>query len=193
MMNPWNLPVALEVAGTEYEIRTDFRAVLDIISAFGDPELPDYAKNQVMLEILYVTVPPDEHLEEAAKKAIWFIDCGRETDDKDDKPKPRTMDWEQDAAIIFPAVNKIAGYETRNPHQYTHWWTFMGYFNEIGDGLFSQVLSIRQKKAKGKKLEKWEQEFYTENRELINLKANISEEERDLRKKEQAAVDALFW
>lgn len=190
MMCSWNLPAALEVAGTEYEIRTDFRPVLDIISAFGDPELPDYAKTQVMLEILYVNLPPAEHLKEAAEKAIWFIDCGQEMDDR---PKSRTMDWEQDAGIIFPAVNKIAGYETRNPKQYTHWWTFMGYFNEIDDGLFSQVLSIRQKKAKGKKLEKWEQEFYSENRNLINLKTNISEEERDLRRKEQAAVDALFW
>lgn len=189
-MFSWNLPVTLSVTGKEYEIRTDFRAVLDILTAFNDPDLPDEGKNKVMVEILYVIQPPVEYLEEAIKKALWFIDCGQE---QDGKVRPKTMDWEQDAAIIFPAVNKIAGYETRNPQKYTHWWTFMGYFNEIEDGLFSQVLLIRQKKAKGKKLEKWEREWEQENRNLVTLKVKITDEEKDRRKKEQEAVDALFW
>ena len=51
-------------------------------------------------------------------------------------------------------------------------------FSEIGDGLFSQVLNIRSKKAKGKKLEKWELEFFSEHRELIELKQVYSVEEQ---------------
>lgn len=188
-MFSWNLPAALEVGGRTYNIRTDFRAALDIIAAFSDPELPDAAKQRVMVEILYEELPPEEHLEDAIKQALWFLDCGKK---KDNTPRPQTMDWEQDAAIIFPAVNKIAGYETRNPQQYTHWWTFVGYFDEIQDGLFSQVLAIRQKRAKGKKLEKWEQEFLRDNRYLVELKTRISEEEQKQRDAEQAAVDALF-
>ena len=46
--------------------------------------------------------------------------------------------------------------------------------------------------SKGKKLEKWEQEFKRENSDLVNLKANLSDEEKDLRRREQEAVDALF-
>ena len=69
----------------------------------------------------------------------------------------------------LPAVNKIAGFETRG-RQTIHWWTFYGWFMEIDDGLFSQVLSIRQKLAKGKKLEKWEQEFLRNNQKLCELK-----------------------
>lgn len=188
-MFSWELPTALEVGGESYEIRSDFRPALDIIAAFNDPQLPDAAKLEVMVTILYVSPPPAEYLDEAVKKALWFLDCGKQDDGK---TKPRTMDWEQDAPIIFPAANKIAGYETRNPQRYTHWWSFIGYFNEIEDGTFSQVLSIRQKMARGKKLEKWEREFLKENRELVELRAKISDEERELRKKEQAAVDALF-
>lgn len=188
-MLPWNLPVALEVSGIECQIRTDFRAVLDVLAACNDPLLPDWARMQVMVEILYIDPIPPEHLQEAIEKAKWFIDCGQEYTGR---PKPRTMDWEQDAAIIFPAVNKIAGYEVRNPQTYTHWWTFLGCFYEIEGGLFSQVLAIRQKMSKGKKLEKWEQEFKRENSDLVNLKANLSDEEKDLRRREQEAVDALF-
>lgn len=188
-MSPWYLPVALEVAGIEYAIRTDFRAVLDILAAYNDPLLPDWARMQVMVEILYVDSIPADSLEDAIEKAKWFIDCGQEYTGL---PKPRTMDWEQDSPIIFPAVNKIAGYEVRNPRTYTHWWTFMGCFYEIEGGLFSQVLAIRQKRAKRKKLEKWEQEFEQENRDIVRLKSKLSDSEKDLRRREQEAVDALF-
>ena len=54
------------------------------------------------------------------------------------------------------------------------------------------MLAIRQKLARGKKLEKWEREFLKENRALVELRAKISDEEKELRQREQAAVDALF-
>jgi transcription initiation factor TFIIIB Brf1 subunit/transcription initiation factor TFIIB len=59
-----------------------------------------------------------------------------------------------------------------------HWWTFLGYFNEIGEGLLSTVISIRQKKNKGKNLEKYEQEFYRANKSLIDIKARLTPEEQ---------------
>ena len=87
------------------------------------------------------------------------------------------MNWEQDAGLIIPAVNKVIGKEVR-AISYMHWWTFAGAYMEIGESLFSQVLSIRQKKQKHQKLEKWEQEFYQKNRSMIDLKKRYSEEEK---------------
>lgn len=175
MMSVWDLPHTLNVCGVDYEIREDFRAILDILSAFDDDELTDAEKTQVMIEILYPIIPPVKHLQEAVDKALWFIDCGME---QDDSPKPRTMAWEKDAAIIFPAVNKIAGFEVRR-NEVIHWWTFYGWFMEIDDGLFSQVLSIRQKLEKGKKLEKWEREFLSNNRKLCELDENEDKSQKD--------------
>ena len=43
-MSAYDLPVTLEVAGKEYGIRSDFRAVLDILIAMTDPDLSDYEK-----------------------------------------------------------------------------------------------------------------------------------------------------
>ena len=54
----------------------------------------------------------------------------------------------------------------------------MGYFMEISDGVFSQVLSLRLKKAKGKKLEKHEREFWTANRSICVLQKKISNEQK---------------
>jgi len=135
-----------------------------------------------MLEIIYIDheLIPDQDIEEAVKKAMDFIDCGMKEDGN--KPKPRTMDWEQDAPLIIPAINRVAGKEIRAV-EYMHWWTFMGCYMEIRECLFSQVINIRTKKAKGKKLEKDEQEFFKENKELIIIKRPESEE--DERAKEE--------
>ena len=81
---------------------------------------------------------------------------------------------------MFPAVNKAAGFETRSA-EYIHWWTFLGYYMEISDGIFSNVLNLRLKKAKGKKLEKWEREYWQSNKELCVLKPNLSADEQKQR------------
>ena len=79
------------------------------------------------------------------------------------------IDWKQDANLLFPAINKVAGFEVREI-AYMHWWTFLGLFGEVGEGLFSAVMNIRQKKAQGKTLEKYEAEFYRKNKHLIDIK-----------------------
>ena len=97
------------------------------------------------------------------------------------------MDWEQDACIILPAVNRVLGGEVR-AMPYLHWWTFLGAYMEIGESLFSTVLSIRDKRARGRKLETWEQEFYKANRALIELKKPETEDDKARR----AALKELF-
>ena len=58
--------------------------------------------------------------------------------------------------LLLAWVHPRSRGEYLRAEKYMHWWTFLGYFMEVEDGLFSQVLSIRQKKARHKKLEKWE-------------------------------------
>lgn len=173
-----DLPRSVEVNGQKYRIRTDFRDILKILAAFNDPELEDSEKVYVCLLILFRdfdTLPMDD-LEEAYKVAIRFIDCGTDTKSGKKKKSARTMDWEQDESLIFPAINKVAGQEVRSM-KYVHWWTFMGWFMEIDDGVYSNVLSLRQKKAKGKKLEKWEREYWIANKDICVLKTKYSKAE----------------
>lgn len=179
------LPKSLEIGGADYPIETDYRNILVFLSACADSELTPEDKLYILMRRLYRSgfdqIPP-EHLEEAIRKACWFVDCGQVEDGK--KPGKKLLDWEQDEPILFPAINKAAGFEVRSK-EYIHWWTFSGYFMEMdGEGTFSMVLNIRQKKAKGKKLEKWEQEFYRNNKNLCDLKRRYTAEE-------QAEVD--YW
>lgn len=184
-MGAYDLPTSLPIGGVDFPIRYGWRTAMDIFAAFNDPDLDEDMKTDVMLRILYpnwMDIPP-RGIQEAIEKACYFLDCGMKPDKKN---RPRTMDWEQDAPLIIPAVNSIAGKEVRlDPN--IHWWTFFGWYMSIGDGLFASVLHIRSKKAKGKKLEKHEEEFYRENKSIIDLRMAESEEVR------QEKEDILKW
>lgn len=186
MGSAWDFPTSLNIGGVDYEIRTDYRAVLDLFTALSDPELTDedeqvtaYMQNRVMLEIMFPDCDniPMEHWQEALEKVTEFIDMGI----SDDRKKPKTMDWEQDAPILISAINRVLNCEIR-AQKYIHWWTFLGAYMEIGESLFSNIVHIRQKKASGKKLEKWEQDFYNDNKSLIDFKQKDkrSTEEKDV-------------
>ena len=130
MASAWDFPTSLNVNGKDYAIRTDFRVILDVLTALTDPDLQTddpkldaWIKTKTILEIMYPdyeTIPPEDY-GEAVRQASDFIDMGI----KDDTKKPKTMDWEQDAPLIVPAVNKVLGKEIR-AEKYVHWWTLDG-------------------------------------------------------------------
>ena len=62
-----------------------------------------------------------------------------------------------------------------------HWWTFLSAYMEIGgDCLFSQIVSIRDKQARKKKLEKHERDWLRRNGDLVRLKSQYTKEDEDL-------------
>lgn len=162
------LPKTLTIDGKRYKIRTDYRNVLRIFEAFADENLSDSDKLLVCLQRMYVDfrLIPRSKYKEAYEQIYWFIGCGKP---EEKRPPVKIFDWIKDEPILFPAVNKIAGKEVRET-PYVHWWTFMGYFDSVDpESLFGTVLSLRQKKMKGKKLEKHEREFINNNKVLMAL------------------------
>lgn len=169
------LPKRLLVGNTAYPINSDFRVALNLFSYLRD-DLSDLEKAYLTIRTIYVDEIPDEMFIEALKQAYWFLNGG---DMPKSKPSPVPLiDWQHDESIIFPAVNKAAGREVREL-PYMHWWSFLGYMGEIGEGLYSTVINIRSKIARGKKLEKYEREFLNRNKELVVLRT----------KEEQAAIE----
>ena len=170
------LPQKLTVNNISYDIATDYKVALLIFEAFNDMELNESEKCIVMLKCLYkeFNAIPEEDYREAIEQAIWFLDGGKEY--KTNVKNKKLMDWEQDEQFIFSALNKVAGYEIREKD--VHWWTFLGFFNELNEGLLSTIIHIRDKKNNGKKLEKYEEEFYNNNRDLIEIKKKYSIEEQ---------------
>ena len=79
----------------------------------------------------------------------------------------------------MPAISKTVGVVDVRELPYMHWWTFLGAFGEISEGMLSTVLNLRRKQADGEKLEKYELKYIRKNRDLIEIRS----------KEEQAAID----
>lgn len=178
----YDLPRTVEVMGLEYEIRSDFRPILDIMTALNDVDLDVTQKALAIIDIFYVDSDslPVEHYEEALKQCFWFIRCGNEEQNR--RKQPKLMDWEQDFGVLIAPINRVVGQEIR-ALPYLHWWSFVSYYYEIGDCYFAQIVRIRSMKAKGKRLDKADAEFYRDNREAIDFKNRYTEAETDILKK----------
>ena len=176
----YDLPTSLPVCGVEYEIRSDFRAALDIIIALNDQELKD---NEKMLVALYIFYPefdemPSEHCREALRQCFWFLNGGQE-DSPEQKSPVRLMDWEQDFQYIVAPINRVVGKDIRGI-EHMHWWTFVSAYYEIGECLFAQIVRVRGLLKKGKKLDKTDREFYREHRDMVDIKTKYSDAEQDV-------------
>lgn len=173
------LPDSIVLGGTAHPIRTDFRVILRIFAAWRDPALTDAEKCIVCLLDLYVhpaRIGPDI-AQEAVREAYRF--CAGGALPEDTAPGPKLYDWVQDERIMMPAVSRAAGVTDVRALPYLHWWSFLGLFGEMPEGLFTTVLHIRQKRAEGKPLEKWEAAFLRKNKSLVVLHTA----------EEQAAID----
>lgn len=168
MMKTYSLPQTLRLGDKDFDIRSDWRAVYDICQAMQD-NLSVNEKSYVLLQILFrkPSTIPDNILETAIQRGMWFVAGGNSNSDSTSNIK--LFDWCQDFPLIISAVNKVAGFELRSV-SYLHWWTFLGFFQEIDDCLFSRVVAIRSKLSRKEKLDKSEQKFYKANRSLIVFK-----------------------
>lgn len=249
----YDLPTSVEIGGVPYEIRSDYRPILDICIALADTELNDQERAEVALTIFYPNFDeiPVDCYEEAIKKCYWFIGCGEDEDTE--KKSPRLVDWEQDFKLIVSPVNRVLGREIRDiPYDYKtnigggnvatsaeipllqskinaqieyirllssvdhsllgidmeeeeqkleemektlreleresnghgfHWWSFISAYYEIGgDCTFAQVVSIRDKLARKKTLDKSDREWYRKNKKLVDFKKKYTKAEDDLLK-----------
>lgn len=174
MMTAWSLPTSAAIGGVEYQINTDFRDILEIMQYLNDPDEPEYIRWEIALALFYEGEIPVQDRQEAMQYLADFISYSQKDDGE--KSAPILLDWEQDCQIIVADVNKVAGCEIR-ALPYLHWWTFLSYFHAIGEGQLLNIVSIRDKLRRGKPLEKWEKEYYRENKSRIDLKKRYSAEE----------------
>lgn len=148
-MNGWRLPVTVEVGGQPFSIRSDFRAVLDALSAMQADDLPPEEQRLACLRILYPRWQELPSLAEAFTEAMRFVNLGRDVDT--DLPAAAPLaDWGEDVQLIAPAVDEVLGYSCRQC-AYLHWWDFLGaYMNIDPEGLFGTVVRIRRSAVKAR-------------------------------------------
>lgn len=182
----WDFPVSVTIDGEQFEIeeQCDYRVILDCLAVYEDPNLSLLEQHQSALVIFYKEPQKIKNIEQAILQMMRIIDCEMEEEFSESsamnkEPPVRLMSWKKDFKLIAPAVSRILGYDVRTPGKYTHWWTFMGAYQEIGESVWTTFVSIRRKRIKGEKLEEWERKLYNENRQDIDLPQNLTDEEKE--------------
>ena len=172
----FELPTSIKINDKEFPIRKqgDYRVILDCFEALDDPELDEQFRVYTSLIIFYEDINTiedivtifQEDVDKAVIEMFKFFNCGQ-----DDSPGATTnvklINWSKDSQLIVSAINNVAKKEIR-AEPYLHWWTFMGYYLSVGDSPFSTIVGIRDKLKRGKKLEKYEQEFKRNNPQYFN-------------------------
>lgn len=190
----YELPITISIGENIYSIRNngDYRMVLDVFTALNDVELseterifssimifyPDFEEAKVVLSCT------EELITELVNKMFNFINCNQTNPGA--RTEMKLVDWDGDEQLICSGINNVAKTEIRNV-EYCHWWTFMGYYFAIGESPLSTVVGIRNKIAKGKKLEKYETEFRRDNPQYFIW------DSRTLKQKEDDALLNELW
>lgn len=181
------LKKSVEIGGKKYEIRSDFGVILDTKKVSEDTSFSEADRVYMILNAFYVdfdSIPPDCY-QEAMNKWAEYVQCGIPVHKGS---TPHLVDWEQDWPLIVGAINRILGYDIRSiPYDVetntggVSWETCMSGYVEIGpDCLWAQIVGMRDKLARGKKLEKHEREWYRQNKELVDFKTKYTNADDEL-------------
>lgn len=181
----YEIPTTIEIDDQVFPIRCkgDYRMILDCFSCLNDFELTEQERNIGALIIFYEDFNEvsdfqgmdRELFERLIKEMFNFMECG---ENPLHSMPYKTIDWEKDGQLICSAVNKVANTEVRSV-EYMHWWTFIGYFSEVGESVLSMVVTIRTKIKQSKKLEKYEKEFKARNPHYFIWDSRTAEEKQD--------------
>ena len=182
----YSLPTSIEIGGKEYPItqKGHFEMVLDCFSLLNDEDIPKAYRIYDCLKIFYEDINEDsdvrslfgDNVEEAIGKMFSFFNCNQL--EIGSKVNIQLIDWEQDAQLVCAAVNNVAQTEIRS-EPFLHWFTFMGYYTSVGESVLSTVVGIRNKKARGKKMEQHEKEFLMNNPQYFTTKKQIEQDKAD--------------
>lgn len=173
-------PTKTIIDGKEYSLNTDFRTCLKIILAFEDEELIDAEKIEIMLRNLYGNNIP-VNIEEAIKKAVLFLDCGEQEENKKAgiQNSNRLYSFSKDAKYIYSAIKQTHHIDLESI-EYLHWWKFVYLFLDLNpECFFCKMIDLRNKRRKGK-LNESERRLYMQLYDILELnnKPQFSEEEQ---------------
>lgn len=123
------------------KINTDYRVALACLRAIDDEEITDVERAFAVISLLFGAETEIENIEEALKKASYYLCCGKKQDNLNHEI---VMDFEQDEEYIRTSIRTDYNINL-NDIEHLHWWEY----NELIHGLteqciLSKVIGIRQ-------------------------------------------------
>lgn len=162
--------------GTAYPLDTDFRIGIQICILQEDPELSQREKLDLIKQLLFVNLAPENSLE-LAECINFFLQGWHHDKPSGKKEHKRLMDFDVDQWRIYSAFRQQYGINLNEAD--LHWWEFMGMLSALTECTYTRVVDIRQRDFRPK-MGKEERQALAEAKEVYNLDSPMSAEEQEI-------------
>ena len=138
-----SVPESLTIAGTEYEIKTDFRVWLKFEMMLTD-EVSDSATTLADIKklIFKSDMPPEREDEETAERILWFYRCGKPEQKNSSSSSKEVFSYEYDDGYICAAF--MEQYHIDINTVKLHWWKFRAFMLALSEETeFVKIMGFR--------------------------------------------------
>ena len=171
-----SVPESLTIAGTEYEINTDFRVWLKFEMLLSD-EVEDSKTTLFDIKklIFMSELPPDRADEEATEQILWFYRCGK-PEQKGGKSSKKIFDYDYDDGYICAAF--IEQYHIDLNKADLHWWKFHALMLSLSENTeFVKIMGYRAIEINSK-MSAAQKAFYQKMKKHYKLPVKKEEQQR---------------
>lgn len=173
------LPEGIEIDGSFYGIRHDFRIWIMFELLMQDRLLSDSEKAAAALKLCYKEVP--KNFKAAIDGILWFYSCSKppkaKTSNAEDGSSVKAIYcFEQDDDYIYAAFLSQYGIDLQDAD--LHWWKFKALFKALGeDNQIVKIMGYRAMTIDGRMSDE-QKRYYLQMKELYALEDGRSEEEK---------------
>ena len=171
-----SVPESLTIAGTEYEINTDFRVWLKFEMLLSD-EVEDSKTTLFDIKklIFMSELPPDRADEEATEKILWFYRCGK-PEQKGGGSSKKIFDYDYDDGYICAAFMEQYHIDLNKAN--LHWWKFHALMLSLSENTeFVKIMGYRAIEIKST-MSAAQKAFYQKMKKHYKLPVKKEEQQR---------------
>lgn len=165
-----SVPESLTIAGTEYEINTDYSVWLKFEMLLSDEVEDSKATLLDIKKLIFKSeIPPDRADEEATEKILWFYRCGKPHEKQSGKGNNNRaiFNYDYDDSYIYAAFLEQYGVDLNDAD--IHWWKFRALFQSLKDDCqIVKIMGIRSIKITSK-MSAAERDYYQKMKRLYAL------------------------
>ena len=171
-----SVPESLTIAGTEYEINTDYSLWLKFEMLLSDEVEDSKATLLDIKKLIFKSkIPPDRADEETTEQILWFYRCGK-PEQKGGKSSKKIFDYDYDDGYICAAF--IEQYHIDLNKANLHWWKFHALMLSLSENTeFVKIMGYRAIEINSK-MSAAQKAFYQKMKKHYKLPVKKEEQQR---------------
>lgn len=171
-----SVPESLTIAGTEYEINTDYSVWLKFEMLLSDEVEDSKATLLDIKKLIFKSkIPPDRADEETTEQILWFYRCGK-PEQKGGSSSKKIFDYDYDDGYIYAAY--MEQYHIDISGTYMHWWKFHALMLSLSENTeFVKIMGYRAIEINSK-MTAAQKAFYQKMKKHYKLPVKKEEQQR---------------